>query len=155
MVYQYTMSVLVFQPKLAKRLVSSTDLSRHRVQFDRLKLSPRGSGLCMKVSDAKSRPMGLQITVQGQEPVATEVVKYGKTYKVPPRFQRMEKQRNLENSDVQLIFNDDPVVNGVTNLSSSSQLRTDRKLCFFTHISVGVRSQFLCPLMDKNNQLVI
>ncbi|KAK2176141.1 hypothetical protein NP493_680g00019 [Ridgeia piscesae] len=113
-------------PKLAKRLVSSTDLSRHRVQFDRMKLSPRGSGICVKVSDTKSKPMGLQITVKGQEPVPTAVVKYGKTYKIPPRFQRMEKQRNLENSDVELIFNDDPVVNGVTTLSSSSHLRADR-----------------------------
>ena len=136
------MSVLVFQPKTAKRLVSSTDSSRHRVQFDRLKLSPRSGGICMKVSDTMSQPMGLQITVKGQEQVATEVVKYGKTYKVPPRFQRIEKQRNLENSDVQLIFNDDPVVNGVTSLSSSSHMRADRKLCFVRLISVGVRSQF-------------
>jgi len=158
MIYLYTMSVLVFQPKLAKRLVSSTDLSRHRVQFDRMKLSPRGSGICVKVSDTKSKPMGLQITVKGQEPVPTAVVKYGKTYKIPPRFQRMEKQRNLENSDVELIFNDDPVVNGVTTLSSSSHLRADRKHIFcYAYICWGQITIFMSIYghVIQNNQLEI
>ena len=88
--------------------MNNTDAGELSRTFDQMNISTASrSRICKKVTDSGSHSTGLKITIKGQEEVPTEITKYGKTYKVAPRFQRLEKQRIVDNSDVQIVLDDD------------------------------------------------
>ena len=114
-------SGLVFQ--LAKR-VNNTDAGELTRTFDQMNIyTSTSSRICEKVTDSGSHSTGLKITIS-QEEVPTEITKYGKTYKVAPRFQRLEKQRIADDSDVQIVLDDD---SPKASSAVSKQSRDDRK----------------------------
>ena len=107
--------------------MNNTDAGELSRTFDQINISTATSSrVCEKITDSGSQSTGLKITIKGEENVPTEIVKYGKTYKVAPRFQRLEKQRIADNSDVQIVLNDDERPNKVASSASSNQSRDDR-----------------------------
>ena len=105
--------------------MNNTDAGELTRTFDQMNISTATSSrICEKVTDSGSHSAGLKITIKGQEEVPTEITKYGKTYKVAPRFQRLEKQRIADDSDVQIVLDDD---SPKASSAVSKQSRDERK----------------------------